>query len=85
MRGTKCSRRGVRLSKTCHVLLIIFFDICGPVHHVFILKGQMVNKDYYLDVLRRLCYKIRQKKTYLWKNNSFILYNDNAPSHRAKY
>ena len=43
------------------VMLIVFFDIHGLVHHEFIPTGQTVNKEYYLDVLKRLREKTRQK------------------------
>ena len=42
----------------------------------------MVNKEYYLEVMRRLREAIRQKGTELWKNQSWILYHDNnAPAY----
>jgi len=60
------------------MMLIVFFDIRGLVHHEFVPTGQTVNKEYYLAVLKRLREKIRQKRSKLWKNNSWILHNDNA-------
>jgi len=65
-------------------MLIIFFDICGLVHHEFIPTGKTVNKKHYLEFLKRLCEKIRQKRPEMWKNNSWILHDDNAQSHRAE-
>nr|APL98288.1 putative DD34D transposase [Bactrocera tryoni] len=65
------------------VMLIVFFDIRGLVHHEFVPEGQTVNKEFYLAVLRRLRENIRRKRPELWKNNSWILHDDNAPSHRA--
>ena len=41
-----------------------------------------VNKEYYLEVMRRLCKAIRQKRTELWKNQSWILHCDNALAHK---
>lgn len=64
-------------------MLIVFFDIRGVVHHEFVPQGQTVNKDFYLTVLRRLRENIRRKRPDLWQNNSWILHDDNAPSHRA--
>ncbi|KAG5333497.1 GVQW3 protein, partial [Acromyrmex heyeri] len=46
-------------------------------------KGQTVNKEYYLGVMKRLCEAIRKKRSALWGNNSWILHDDNAPSHNA--
>ena len=40
---------------------IVFFDIRDLVHYEFALEGQMVNKEYYLTVLKRLRKKILQK------------------------
>ena len=65
------------------VNLIVFFDICGLVHHEIIPTVQTFNKEYYLDVLKRLSEKIRQKRPEMWKKNSWIFHDDNAPSHRA--
>lgn len=42
-----------------------------------------MNKKYYLDVMRRLRENICRKRADLWKNNSWILHHDNAPSHKA--
>ena len=61
------------------VLLTVFFDWNGMVHHEFLPQVQMVNKEYYLEVMSRLREAIRQKRTKLWKNQSWILTHDNAP------
>ena len=34
------------------VMLIVFFDICGLVHHELVPKERTVNKEYYLPVLK---------------------------------
>lgn len=65
------------------VMLIVFFDIRGVVHYEFVPEGQTVNKEYYLGVMKRLRERIRKKRPNLWANNSWILHDDNAPSHRA--
>jgi len=58
-------------------MLIVFFDFNGIVHHKFLPQGQTINKEYYLQVQRRLREAIRQKRPDLWRNNSWLLY-DNA-------
>ena len=63
------------------VMLIVFFDCCGVVHHEFVPEGQTVNKEYYLAVLRRLHEAIRRKRPDLWADNSWIFHHDNAPSY----
>ena len=50
------------------VLLTVFFDCKGVMHHEFLPQGHTVNKEYYFEVMCRLCEAIRQKRTELWKN-----------------
>ncbi|UYV79182.1 hypothetical protein LAZ67_17001381 [Cordylochernes scorpioides] len=63
------------------VFLIVFFDCRGVVHHEFLPQGRMVNKEYYLQVMRNLHEAIRQKRPDLWKNKNWLLHHDNAPAH----
>lgn len=65
------------------LLLTVFFDWRGIVHYEFLPYGQTVNKEYYLTVLKNLRDAVRRKRPELWKNNSWILHHDNAPSHSA--
>ena len=41
------------------VLLTVFFDYNGVVHHELLPQGRTVNKEYYLEVLRQLGEVIR--------------------------
>ena len=65
------------------VMLTVFFDFRGVVHYEFLPPSQTVNKEYYLSVMRRLREAIRKKRPDLWKDNSWFLHHDNAPSHTA--
>lgn len=65
------------------VLLTVFFDFRGVVHFEYLPSGETVNKEYYLSVLKRLRDAVRRKRPELWSNNSWLLHDDNAPSHRA--
>ena len=49
---------------------MVFMDYNGVVHHEFLPKekGQTINKQYYLGVMRRLCEAIRQKRPDLWES-----------------
>ena len=58
-----------------------FFDCNGVMHHEFLPQGCTINKEYYLEVIRRLCAAIHQKRTELWKNQSWILQHNKAPSY----
>jgi hypothetical protein len=64
-------------------LLTVFFDYRGVVHYEFLPTGKTVNKEYYLEVMRRLCNAIRRKRPDLWVENSWILHHDNAPAHTS--
>ncbi|UYV62839.1 hypothetical protein LAZ67_2002104 [Cordylochernes scorpioides] len=65
------------------VLLTVFFDCRGVVHHKFLPQGRTVNKEYYLQVLHNLREAIRQKRPDLWKNKNWLLHHDNAPAHTS--
>ncbi|UYV63995.1 hypothetical protein LAZ67_2006278 [Cordylochernes scorpioides] len=65
------------------VLLTVFFDCRGVVHHEFLPQGRKVNKEYYLQVMRNLREAIRQKRPDLWKNKNWLLHHDNAPAHTS--
>ena len=47
------------------VMLTVFMDYRGVMHHEFLPEGQTVNKEYYLGVMSRLREAIRQKRPYL--------------------
>ena len=63
--------------------LIAFFDIDGLVHHDYVPKGQMVNKEFYRTVLQRLCDAVLRHGSEKWHSGNWILHHDNAPAHRA--
>ncbi|UYV69704.1 hypothetical protein LAZ67_7000325 [Cordylochernes scorpioides] len=65
------------------VLLTVFFDCRGVVHHEFLPQGITVNKEYYLQVMCNLRETIRQKRPDLWKNKNWLLHHDNAPAHTS--
>ncbi|UYV84344.1 hypothetical protein LAZ67_X001901, partial [Cordylochernes scorpioides] len=65
------------------VLLTVFFDCRGVVHHEFLPQGITVNKEYYLQVMRNLREAILQKRPDLWKNKNWLLHHDNAPAHTS--
>jgi hypothetical protein len=48
-------------------MLIVFFGYEGVVHHELFPKGQKLNKEFYLKVLRRLQESIKKKRPVLWK------------------
>ena len=61
-----------------NAMLIVFFDINGIVMTEWVSEGQTVKQTYYLSVLVTLRERVRKKRPELWKNNSWILHQDNA-------
>jgi len=65
------------------VLLTVFFDWKGSVHHEFVPCVQMVNKQLYQEVLSRLRDAVHRKRPGLWENQTWMLHHDNAPAHAS--
>jgi len=63
-------------------MLIVFFDIQGTVMAEWVPGIQVVNRQYYIEVLTKLCERVRRKRLELWRNG-WILHQDNAPAHNA--
>ncbi|KAJ4450406.1 hypothetical protein ANN_01830 [Periplaneta americana] len=66
------------------VMLTVFFDVRGIVHHEYAPEGQTVTKEYYHDVLRRLRDALRRKRPDMWTANNWHLHHDNAPAHSSQ-
>jgi len=62
-------------------MMICFFDSNGLVHKEFLPPGQTVNQQFYIEVLERLRKRIIRVRPEI--ANTWILYHDNAPCHRA--
>ena len=45
-------KKARQIRSNVKVLLTVFFDCNGVVHHEFLLQGHTVNKEYYLEVMR---------------------------------
>ncbi|KAJ4438653.1 hypothetical protein ANN_14600 [Periplaneta americana] len=65
------------------VMLEVFFDSQGLIHHEFIPEGRTVTKELYVEILRRLRDAVRRKRPEKWVENNWFLMHDNAPAHRA--
>ena len=65
------------------VMLIVFFYWKGIVHYEFVPRGETVNKEFYLNVLKRLREAVRRKRPEAWTNNTWMLHHDNAPAHAS--
>lgn len=65
------------------VMLIVFFDWKGIVHHEFVPCGQTVSKEFYLKFLKHLREAVWRKRPEAWTNKTWRLHHDNAPFHEV--
>jgi len=64
-------------------VMLVFFDCQGVIHYEFVLRGQTVNKEFYVAVLKRLREAERRKRPQLWTNQSWVLHHEHAPAHSS--
>ena len=64
-------------------MLIIFFDCEGVVYYEFAPRGQTIDKEYYVEVLKRLRDAVRRKRPLSGSSGDWLLHDDNAPSHSS--
>ena len=83
--GKGCPQpKKARMSRSkIKVMLVVFFDWKDIVHHEFVPRGQMVNKQFYQEVLAHLRDAVCRKRPELWENQTWILHHDNAPAHTS--
>ena len=75
--------KNFRRSKSRVKTMLLPFYIRGMVHYEFVPTGQTVNEVCRLEILERLCERVRLKRPEIFANNSWILHHDNAPAHTA--
>jgi len=63
-------------------MLIVFFDIQGIVMAEWVPSSQMVNQQYYIEVLMKLHERVRRKRLELWRCG-WILHQDSASANNA--
>ncbi|GFW07526.1 histone-lysine n-methyltransferase setmar-like protein [Trichonephila clavipes] len=54
-----------------------------PIHAKQWIQPQTINKEYYVEVLKRLRNAIRRKRPQLWESGDWLLHHDNAPAHTS--
>jgi hypothetical protein len=62
-------------------MLIVFFYWKVIVHHEFVPRGETVNKEFYLKVMKHLREAVRRKRPEAWTKKTWMLCHDNAPAH----
>ena len=63
------------------VMLIVFFDAKGIVHHEYVPPGKTVNAQFCKSVLMELTHRVARVRPEI--RNSWKLHHDNAPAHTA--
>jgi len=92
----RCSRRSgwgnprhdqksTPVSLKCEGDVESFFYWKGIVHHEFVLRGETVNKEFYLKVMKRLREAVRRKTPEAWTNKTWMLHHDNAHPHASLF
>ena len=76
-------KKGRQVRGKTKVMLLAFFDSEGIVHHEYAPDGQTINKDFYLEVLRRLRGSVRRKQPEKWRDGNCIKHHDIAPAHTS--
>ena len=64
-------------------MVIVFSDIRGVVHMDWVSESQTLNRVCYKEVLTNLRGRVRERRPEMWKNGSWVLHHDNAPTHIA--
>ena len=76
-------KKGRQVRSKTKVMLLAFFRSEGIIHHEYPPDGQTINKEFYLEVLRRLRESVRRKRREKWRDGDWIMYHDNAPAHTS--
>jgi len=66
MKGSSRPKKARMSRSKIKVILVVFFDRKAIFHHEFVPRGQMVNKQFYQEVLARLREAVRRKRPELW-------------------
>jgi len=67
-KGSPLPKKAQMSRSKINVMLVVFFEWDGIVHHEFVPRGQMLNKQLYQEVLARLRDAVRRKRPVLWEN-----------------
>ena len=77
-------KRCLRSRSKIKIMLVVFFDSKGIVHHEFVPPGCTVNGLFYREVLKRLIARVARVRPELARNNRWILHHDNASPHSCR-
>jgi len=73
-------KKGRQVRSKTKIMLLAFFDSEGIVHHEYAPDRQTINKEFYVEFLRRLRESFRRKRPEKWRDGDWILHHDIAPA-----
>ena len=76
-------KKGRQVRSKTKGMLPAFFYSEGFVHHEYAPDGQTINKEFYVEVLRRLRESVRRKRQGKWRDGDWIMHHNNAPVHTS--
>ena len=81
----QCSQwKHARQNKSIRKLLMIpFFDSTGMIYMHWVPTGQIVNKEYYVEVLREFSKRFLGKRPAPFKSGQWHFHQDNIPVHNS--
>ena len=60
-----------------------FFDSTGMIYILYVPTGQIINKEYYVEVLRKFRKRFLGKRPAVFKSGQWHFHQDNAPVHNS--
>ena len=76
-------RRPDRANPPTNFWWSLFFDSTGMIYMHCVPTGQTVNKEYYVEVLRKFRKRFHQKRPALFKSGRWHFHQDNTPVHNS--
>ena len=76
-------KKATRSKYTHKLLRIPFCDSTGMIYMHWVPTGQIVNKEYYIEVLREFRKRFRRKRPALFKSGQWHFHLDNAPVYNS--
>ncbi len=88
-KGGARPQKALRNKAAKKTMAILFFDTLGVVHLEFLPRGQTIDSDFWISVVKCLKESIRRKRPVMWRgggfdgktDRDFLLHMDNVPVH----
>ena len=81
-KGSKPPVKALKTFSEKKVMIIPFFDSKGLIYTHYVPKGQTINADYFITVLKTFLRALRERRPHKW-SIGWVLHMDNARPHTA--